>query len=367
MASQLEKTASPTAEESAPAATEEPKLVLPKETKVLLYRKFGGPEVVEFGTLPIPEVKENEVLLKVHAASFNPIDYKRRDGLMKALAKERFPVRLGYDGSGEIVHVGSNVTQWKVGDQVFVRIKGSKTGMAGEYHVVDADVIALKPSNLTFEEAAGVPLAGLTAYQSLQRLGVKEGSSVLITGGAGGVGTFAIQLAKNVFKAGRVVTTASPGEKTELVKSLGADEVINYREEGWEEKYEGGAFDNAFDTAGDALKAVKLTKAGGQVVSVADKPTSTEIKSRFDIGFLISWYLDYSASSITKPAKKKGVTYSYLFMIPGTEDLTKLKNFIEEGKVRPIIDSIHPFDKAAEALAKTESGRAAGKVVVKVV
>lgn len=341
---------------------------IPKETKTLFYRKFGGPEVVELGPLPVYDLADDEVLIKVHAASFNPIDYKRRKGDLRALSSETFPVRLGYDCAGIIIKVGPKVTQWSVGQEVFSRVKDAKTGTASEYIPVHESVIALKPKNFSFEEAASIPLAGLTAYQSLLRAGVTEGSSVLITGGAGGVGTLAIQLAKHALKAGRVVTTASPGAKTDLVKSLGADEVINYREEKWEEKYQGGEFDAIFDTAGDAAKAIRLIKSGGKVVSVADKPTSAEIKKIFPkLNFLISWYLDFSASSLTRAASKRGATYEYLFMRPNTEDLSKLGAFCEEGKLKPVIDSTYTLDQAAEALQKVESGRSTGKVVVKVV
>ncbi|DAZ93748.1 TPA: hypothetical protein N0F65_007374 [Lagenidium giganteum] len=345
---------------------------IPATATYLYYEQFGRAEdVLKIGELPVPQPTSKQVLIKVHVAGINALDCKRRNGDTKQLFSENLPIRVGYECSGVIVQVGEEVSDWKVGQEVIACV-GSRdfaaTGTVGEYIAVDDDSVALKPSTLSHRDGAAIPMASVTAYQVLKRLNVKEGGSIIISGGAGGVGLAAIQMAKNVFKAGRVVTTASLGVKTALVKSVGAvDDVIDYRVADWETKYKGDKFDCAFDTTGDSAKLFPLVKPGGAVVTISDKPSSDDVAHAVQLNWFTSAIVDLMSWSLRRAAAQHEVTYNFHFTSIKTTDMTTVATIYGQGQARVLIDSTFALEDATKAEAKVASGRAGGKVVVEVI
>jgi alcohol dehydrogenase len=317
--------------------------------------------------------REGQVLIKVRAAALNPIDKVRVSGGLKMIAPERaWPAVVGYDASGVVEAVGPGVRELAVGDRVYVRLTNPRTGALGEYCVDSERLVAKMPSNATFEQAAALPLAAVTAMQALRRLGVKKGSKVLITGGAGGVGTVAVQLAKHVLGAATVATTCSGGDKAELVRSLGADVVVDYKKDKfWEQLQD---YDAAFDTTGESAKCVLAVRRGGKVVTIAGMPTASEMvrvsreSGKFkSVPVLVRFFLWLKRDrAALANSKRRGVDWSYLFLQPSAEELRTLNGYVEAGHVSPVIDAVHDlpdFDKSWQRLL---SGRSRGKNVLRV-
>ncbi|PON56177.1 Alcohol dehydrogenase superfamily, zinc-type [Trema orientale] len=315
---------------------------IPSVQKAWIYNEYGkSAEVLKFDdNVPVPQVKEDQVLIKVVAAALNPIDFKRMLGYIKAIDPEFDsppPTVPGYDVAGVVVKVGSQVKKFKVGDEVYGDInelaiqKPKNFGSLAEYTAAEERVLALKPKNLSFAEAASLPLAIETAYEGLERTGFSAGQSILVLGGAGGVGTLLIQVAKHVFGASKVAATASTG-KLDLLRSLGADLAIDYTKENFEDLLE--KFDVVYDAVGgQSEKPAKAVKEGGKVVTIV--------------------------GPATPPA--------FFFAITSTgSTLEKLEPYLESGKVKPVIDpkGQFPFSKALEAFAYLETSRATGKVVI---
>ncbi|MEH7563706.1 NADP-dependent oxidoreductase, partial [Priestia megaterium] len=283
--------------------------------------------------MPTPEIGEYEVLAEIHAASINPIDFKIRDGKVKLLVKYKMPLILGNDFSGVVAKVGAKVTRFKAGDEIYARPRKSKIGTFAEYIAIHEDDIALKPKNLNFEEAASIPLVGLTSYQALTDiLQLKKGQKILIQAGAGGVGTFAIQLAKLM---GATVATTASEAGANLVKSLGADEIINYKTEKFEEILKN--YDAVFDTLGDEIleKSFGIIKDGGKLVSVSGLPNA-RFGKEYGSGFFKTLLFSAASHKLTGLEKKHNVQYTFLFMKPSGEQLRIIANFIETGKIKPI-------------------------------
>ncbi|XVF58086.1 hypothetical protein PTKIN_Ptkin07bG0033800 [Pterospermum kingtungense] len=310
---------------------------VPCTMKAWIYGQHGKPaDVLKLKPdVPVPQVKEDQVLVKVVAAGLNPADNKRMLGIF-VQAECDFPTVPGYDVAGVVVKVGSQVKSLKVGDEVYGNIHEKaldhpkQYGTLAEYTAVEEKLLALKPKNLSFAEAAALPVAIGTAYEGLQRCQFSAGQSILVLGGAGGVGSMVVQLAKHVFGASRVVATASTG-KLELLKSLGADLAVDYTKEDFEDLPE--KFDVVYDCVGQCERAVKAMKQGGKVVIV--------------IG------------AVTVPA--------FVFIVTSNgADLQKLNPYLESGKVKAIIDpkGIYPFSRTLEGLAYVDTGRVAGKVVI---
>ncbi|KAK7266112.1 hypothetical protein RIF29_18752 [Crotalaria pallida] len=309
----------------------------PSHIKAWIYSEYGKTqEVLKFdANVPIPEIKEDQVLIKVVAAGLNPIDYKRTLGYLQSFGTP-LPAVPGYDVAGVVVKIGSQVTKFKVGDEVYgdineIAIQNLKTiGSLAEYTTAEEKVLAHKPSNLSFAEAASLPAAILTAYQGLERIEFSAGKSILVLGGAGGVGTLVIQIAKNVFGASKIAATAST-TKLELLRELGADLPIDYTKENYEELPE--KFDVVYDTVGESGRALKAIKEGGKVITIV-RPE-------------------------TPPAIPFGVTSNGVV-------LEKLEPYLESGKVKAVLDpkGPFPFSQAIEAFAHLETNRAIGKVVV---
>ncbi len=322
-----------------------------------------GKVPMRLAEMPTPEVGEYEVLAEIHAASINPVDFKIRDGKVKLLLKYKMPLILGNDFSGVIVKVGAKVTRFKVGDEIYARPRKSKIGTFAEYIAIHEDDIALKPKNLSFEEAASIPLVGLTTYQALANImQLQKGQKILIQAGAGGVGTFAIQLAKIM---GAFVATTASEAGANLVKSLGADEIINYKTEKFEEKLKN--YDAVFDTLGGEIleKSFGVLKSGGKIVSVSGLPNA-RFGREYGSGFFKTLLFSAASHKFTALEKKHHVQYSFLFMKPSGEQLRTIANYIEDGKIKPIIDRVYPFENAQEAMEYAETGRAKGKIIVKI-
>jgi alcohol dehydrogenase len=277
---------------------------------------------------------------------------------------------LGYDVSGVVEQVGDDAsTSFAIGDEVFVRLAGMKYGAIAEYVVCTVPEIAKKPTNISFSEAAAVPLAGLTALQLLRYGGVKEGSKVFIPGGAGGVGSIGIQIAKKILKASYVCTTASPGVGTDICTSAGADRIIDYRTEDFVEVLEGEDFDMALDTMNEADKFGGLIKEGGKVVSISGNPTIEAIMDVMPnpplaVRFFMFLLRNRKAE---KAVSKAGASWEYMFMHPSGKDLTEIAEYLESGEIKPFIDTEVSMEDFKVAVDKLLSGRSKGKCVIKVV
>ncbi|USB33193.1 NADP-dependent oxidoreductase [Paenibacillus sp. YPG26] len=331
--------------------------------KVIAIQKYGKNIPLVMSEQPMPSIGEYDVLVEIHAASLNPIDYKIKEGKMKYLLNYRFPLILGNDFSGVVVRVGDRVKTFKPGDEVYGRPRKNRIGTIAEFIAVHADDICLKPKNLTFEEAASIPLIGLTTYQAfVDILDLQKGQKILIHAGSGGVGTFAIQLAKLM---GAFVATTASEQGYELVKSLGADLIINYKKENFEEMLTG--YDAVFDTlGGEALeKSFRILKPGGQIVSISGMPNARFGKEA-KLGWLKTTILSAASRKIKAQEKKSRASYHFLFMRPSGAQLKVVKEFIEGGLIKPIIDKVYRLEDTGQAFNYLESGRAKGKVIIRI-
>lgn len=341
--------------------------------KAVCFTAYGkDSSALSVQTIPKPFVEEAcELLIKVHACALNPIDKGRLAGGLSLLLPEQYDTSvLGYDVSGVVEEVGDDASKsFKVGDEVYVRLDGMKYGALAEYVVCSKSEVAKKPSNLSFCEAASIPLAGLTALQALRRGGVKEGSKVFIPGGSGGVGSLAIQIAKKMLKASHVATTASPGIGTEICEKAGADRVVDYRSEKFEEVLAGEDFDMAFDTTDESPKMGSLLKKTGKVICISGPPTIEAIEAVTKPPLAVRFFMFLMRNrKAIKAAAQAGGSWEYIFMNPNGKDLTELASFIESGDIEPVIDTeTASLDDFKVAVDKLWSGRAKGKCVIKVV
>lgn len=343
--------------------------------KAVCFTAFGkDSSVLSIKEVPKPFVENpDEVLIKVHASAINPIDKVRVEGNIALIIPEEYDTSvLGYDVAGVIEEVGDEAGKtFKVGDEVYVRVhKTMKYGACAEYTVSCLHEIAKKPSSISFSEAASIPLAGLTALQALRRGGVKEGSKVFIAGGAGGVGSLAIQIAKKMLKASYVCTTASPGEGTEICEKAGADRIVDYRSEDFATVLAGEDFDMAFDTTNEAAKMGALLKKGGKIVSIAGTPSIEAVQGLTpNPSLLIKFFLFMKKNrAALKAAKQAEGSWEYHGLDPNGKDLTELAGFLESGDIKAVIDTeTESIDDFMKAVDKLWSGRSKGKCVIKVV
>ncbi|MEK5415489.1 NADP-dependent oxidoreductase [Paenibacillus sp. FSL L8-0708] len=330
--------------------------------KAMIIKKYGN-SPLQLADIPTPAVGDYDVLAEIHAASINPIDFKVRDGKVRTLLKYNMPLVLGNDFSGIVIQVGKNVKKFKIGDEIYGRPRKDRIGTFAEYISVHEEDIALKPHNLSFEEAASIPLVGLTSYQALHDiLQLTAGQKVLIQAGAGGVGTFAIQLAKTM---GIYVATTTSDAGAELVKSLGADQIINYKTEAFDKILQN--YDGVFDTIGGETleKAFKTVKQGGQIVSVSGLPNA-RFGKEYGAGFIKTNIFRLITRKLSKLEAKYKVKYSFLFMKPSGSQLEIISELIESGQIKPVIDQVFPFVEAQKAMEYSESGRAKGKIILKI-
>ena len=330
--------------------------------RALVFKRYGKPDQVAFADTPRPVPGPDEILVQVHAAGLNPIDTMIPKGTFKPILRFQLPATLGSDLAGVVMEVGSGVTRFKPGDAVFASIFDLGTGGAlAEFARVPENAAALKPANLDFVQAASIPMVGLTSWQALkERARLKPGQKVFIPAGAGGIGTVAIQLAK--YLGAMVATTTSTGNM-DLVRSLGADEVIDYKKQEFEDVLRD--YDAVLGTVrGDAIeKSLRILKPKATVVSLVGPPDAAFARAR-GMGFLMVFLFGLLSRKIIRRARKRGVTYSFLFVHPDGSQLAEIGELLKAGRIRPAIDKVFPFDQAKEALAYLENGRAKGKVVV---
>lgn len=330
--------------------------------RAYVLNKYGGPECANLTDIPVPKPGPGQLLVRVRAAGLNPVDFKIREGKLRVIYSPPLPAILGNELAGEVTELGAGVTGFTVGQRVFARVDKKHTDAFAEYACIEAAHAALVPASLDFTQAAGLPLAGLTALQALRdELHLKPGNKVFISAGAGGVGTFAIQIAKHL--GAHVTTTASPrGEQ--LVRSLGADEVIDYTRERFEQKLSG--MDGALDLlGGESLdRTFGIVKPGGKVVSIAGIPEPLTASQDLGRGAPLQALFWLASFRLRWLARRHGVTYRYLFMHPSGSELAELATLVERGALRVVMDQTFPFEQIGAALAHLESGRAKGKVVV---
>ena len=331
--------------------------------RALVLTRYGGSDATELrDDVPVPTAGPREVLVRVRAAGLNPVDFKTRRGDLKVIRRYPLPAVMGNEIAGVIEAIGSGVTRFAVGDHVYARLDKDHMGGLAEWAVVHADHLARMPETLSFEAAAAVPLAALTALQALRdELHLSNGQRVFISAGAGGVGTFAIQLAK-VFGA-VVATTASPRGEA-LVRRLGADIVIDYTRERFDLALHD--YDAAFDLLGgdDLARSFSVVKRGGTVVSVAGMPEPETARRDLGRGSALAALFWVVSFRTRRNAARFGVRYRYLFMHPSGADLETIGALIDAHKIEVVVDRTFPFSEAKTALAYLESGRAKGKVVV---
>ena len=329
----------------------------------LVFTRYGGPDQVAFADVPRPQPKPGEVLVQVHAAGLNQADIKIRNGEMKAILRPELPATLGSDLAGLVVEVGRGVTRFKPGDAVFASVFGLRAGTLAEFAVVPESAAATKPTRLDFVQAASIPMVSLTAWQALkERVHVKPGDKVFIPAGAGGIGTFAIQLAKHL--GAEVATTTSAGN-AELVRSLGADEVIDYKRQNVEDVLRD--YDVVLGTVpGESLeKAIQILAPKGTVISLVGPPDAAFGQAQ-GLNALVVFVMGLLSRKVRRLAKKRDASYSFLFVHPDGGQLAAIGELLEAGTIRPVIDKVFPFDQAKEALAYLEQGRAKGKIVVQI-
>jgi len=329
--------------------------------KALAIRRYKAP--MEMMELPVPRPGPGDLLVRVRAASVNPVDYKIRDGGVKVMIPYSFPLILGNDLAGDVEAVGPGVTKFKVGDAIFSRLDKDRIGAIAEFALVRESAAAKKPARLDYVQAASVPLVGLTAWQALIDLAhLQAGQKVLIHAGSGGVGTFAIQLAKHL--GAQVATTAS-AKNHALVKSLGADVAIDYKTTRFEEVV--GDQDVVFDTQGGEtlLRSFDAVRSGGVVVTVGGRPDAKFARA-WGLSPPLVWILGFLNRKVDRLAKAKGVRFEYLFMHASGEQLERIGALMDAGIIKPILDKTFHLEGAAEGVSYVESGRAVGKVVISV-
>ncbi|WP_444886560.1 NADP-dependent oxidoreductase [Microbulbifer sp. JMSA008] len=330
--------------------------------KALKITQYGDIDSsLAFQEANVPEPGASEVLIKINAASINPIDLMVMRGEMKALKKLNLPVGIGRDLSGEVVAVGSGVSQYRPGEEVFARVGEDHVGTLAQYLVVDATHLAKKPENLSHEEAASIPLVGLTSYQALiQAAGLKKGEKVLIHAGSGGIGSMAIQLAKAY---GAYVITTTSSANVDWVRKLGADQVIDYKKENYLDLL--SDIDVVYDTLGQqyTMDAFKVLKRGGRVVSIAgvlDPLTAREL----GINWFFRKLIGLKSRPVLKQAKDKNAFYRMVIMQANGDQLSELSALYRDKIISPVVDKVYPFSQSLAAFSYLNTKRAKGKVII---
>ncbi len=329
--------------------------------KVFFITRYAKKEPLQFGEVPEPTLGENDVLVSVHAASVNQLDAKIRDGEFKLILPYKLPLVLGNDVAGVVVRVGSRVTTFKAGDEVYARPDKDRIGTFAEFIALHETDVALKPKNLSMEEAASLPLVALTAWQALvERGNLKKGQKVFIQAGSGGVGTIAIQLARHL---GATVATTTSASNVDLVKRLGADVVIDYKTQDFETILNGYDLVLNSQDAKTLEKSLRILKPGGTLISISGPPDPA-FAQEVGLNWLLKIVLTLLSYSTREKASRLGVNYSFLFMKASGSQLARITALIESKIIIPVIDKIYPFASTNEAIAYVESGRSKGKVVV---
>ena len=332
--------------------------------QAFVVERYGNNEGVRAVELPEPAVGERDVLVRIHAASVNPVDFKIREGKLRPVLPYRLPFVLGSDLAGDVVRVGARVHDFKPGDAVYGRANKMRIGTFAEYIAISEDDIALKPASLDMVAAAAIPLAGLTAWQAfVDQYKLRRGQRVLIHAGSGGVGTLAIQIAKHL---GAFVATTTSTANVGWVKSLGADEVIDYRKQDFARELSG--YDLVLDTlGGEALeKSFDVLKPGGTIISISGPP-DPDFAKEIGANFVVSLAMRLLSSKVRKLAERRRMRYSFFFMRPSGKQLRKLAALVDAHELRPIVDRVFPFEQTKAALDYVEAGHAKGKGVIRMV
>ncbi len=331
--------------------------------RAFVLDRYGSKVALRACEVADPAPGPDDVLVEVHAAGVNLLDSKLRNGEFKLILPYRTPLVLGHDVAGVVARVGANVKRFKPGDEVYARPSDHRIGTFAELIAVREADVALKPTNLTMEEAASVPLVGLTAWQALVDRGqLARGQRVFIQAGSGGVGTFAIQLAKHL---GATVATTTSTSNVDMVRGLGADVVVDYKTEDFETRLSG--YDVVLHSQdGKALaKSLRVLRPGGRLVSISGPPTP-EFAEEIGAPWFVKLIMRLLSAGTRRRARSLGATFSFLFMKASGDQLREIATLIEAGAVRPVVDKVFPFQSTNEALAYVETGRAKGKVVIRV-
>jgi NADPH:quinone reductase-like Zn-dependent oxidoreductase len=331
--------------------------------RAFILDRYGSSVALRAGEVADPALAEDDVLVQIHAAGVNLLDSKIRKGELKLVVPYRPPFVLGHDLAGVVTRVGSRVKRFRPGDEVYARAADHHIGTFAELIAVPEKDVALKPKNLTMEEAASIPLVGLTAWQALVDRGhLKAGQKVFIQAGSGGVGTFAIQLAKHL---GATVATTTSTSNIGLVRGLGADIIVDYKNEDFEAKL--SAYDLVLHSQdGRTLdKSLRVLRAGGRLVSISG-PADPEFATQVGAPWFVKLFTRLASAGTRRKAKRLDTTFSFLFMRASGDQLREISALLEAGAVRPVVDKVFPFAATNEALAYLETGRARGKVVIKV-
>lgn len=329
--------------------------------QAFIIDRYGKKEPGRIGEVPEPALRDDDVLVKVHAASVNPLDAKIKSGEFKLILPYRLPLVLGNDMSGTVVRVGARVRQFKPGDEVYARPDDDRIGTFAELVAIKASSLARKPTNVGMVEAASLPLVALTAWQALvETAKLKKGQKVLIHAGSGGVGTLAIQLAKYL---GAFVATTTSAANRSWVQALGADVVIDYRQQDFSTVLRD--YDVVLNSLGNDVlyKSLKILKPGGHLISLSGPPTPAFALAR-GLAWPLRQVLRLMSHGIRRKAKKQNVEYTFVFMRADGAQLHEITTLVESGAIRPVVDKVFPFQDIRQALAYSESGRAKGKVVV---
>lgn len=331
--------------------------------KAFELTRYGKQNSISAVERPLPDLRDDDVLVQIHAASINPLDLKIRNGELKPLLPYKLPIVLGNDLAGIVVKTGPRVRGFAPGDEVYAKPSQDRIGAFAEYLAVSESDVAKKPDRVDMFEAAALPLVGLTSWQALvDKAQLRPGQKILIHAGSGGLGTIAIQLAKHL---GATVATTTSTKNVDWVKALGADIVIDYKTQDFTTLLRD--YDVVLDTQGGQTleKSLQIVKPGGTVISVAGPPDPN-----FAREFGANWFLVQAmralSFSVRRKAKRRSVNYSFLFMTANGQQLRELGALVDAGVIRPVIDRVFPFDATLDALAYVETGRATGKVVVTV-
>lgn len=332
--------------------------------KAFIIKRYGKKEKLHLTDWTEPTIKENEVIIQIHSAGVNVIDLLIRNGELKLFLPLKPPFLLGRDVAGIVIKTGSKVSRFKVGDEVYSSSGNHHIGTYAEYISIPENEVAIKPKNLSMDEAASIPLVGLTSWQALvETANIKKGQKVFIQAGSGGVGTFAIQLAKHL---GAFVATTTSEKNRELVKRLGADLIIDYKTEDFETKLKD--YDLVLQSNKDSKileKSLRVLKSGGKLISLVGPPTP-EFANALGLSWPLKLLINLISFSARKKAKKLNISFKFLFMRAEGKQLGEITKLIEVGIIKPVIDKVFLFEQANDALSYVETGRSKGKVVVKV-
>ncbi len=329
--------------------------------KAFILDRYGKKQALRPGKMPAPTPGPNDVLVRVEAAGLNMLDAKIRDGAFKPILPYKVPLVLGHDLAGTVLAVGAKVSRFKEGDAVFARPRDGRIGTFAELIAVNEADLATKPANLSMVEAASLPLVALTAWQALvESAQVKPGQKVLIHAGSGGVGTIAIQLAKQL---GATVATTTSAANADLVRKLGADVVIDYRNQRFEDELSGYDLVLNSQNADTLQRSLKVLKPGGKLISISGPPDPAFAKAQ-GLNPVLKLLLRLMSAGTRRKAKRLGIEYTFLFMRADSDQLGRIAQQVEAGTIRPVIDRVFPFEQINDAVAYIETGRAKGKVVV---